>query len=185
MTAWLRFVLTVLWSTIKPRLRLDEESSLDLRVWPTDADLTFMNHARYLTAMEQGRIDLMLRTGFLRFLLKQHWSALLGSMIVQFRKPLRRFQRFRLRTRLVHWDDKWVYVEHRIERGDTLIASGLAKNAIIGPEGRLAPRDVLRAFGYSIPAPPGLPMIERFQEGEDLMHDRIQQWPLLEWSMSN
>src|SRR5690349_9399530 len=172
MTAWIRFVLTVLWSTMKPRLRLDQESTLDLRVWPTDADLTFMNHARYLTAMEQGRIDLMLRTGFLRFLLKQHWSALLGSMIVQFRKPLRRFQRFRLRTRLVHW-------------GDTLIASGLANNAIIGPDGRLAPRDVLRAFGYSIPAPQGLPMIERFQEGEDLMHDRIQQWPLLEWSMSN
>jgi acyl-CoA thioesterase FadM len=185
MTAWIRFLLTVLRSTVRPRIRLDQESTLDLRVWPTDADLTFMNHARYLTVMEQGRIDLMLRTGFLRFLVKQHWSALLGSMIVQFRKPLRRFQKFRLRTRLVYWDDKWVYVEHRIERGDTLIASGLSKDAILGPDGHLKPRDVLTAFGYSIPAPPAVPMIERLQEGEGLMHDRIQQWPLLDWSIGN
>ena len=68
MTRWLRFLLTMLRSITKPRLRVDQESSLDLRVWPTDADLSLMNHAGYLTVMEQGRVDLMVRTGFLRFL---------------------------------------------------------------------------------------------------------------------
>lgn len=182
MTSWLRFLITVLRSTGRPRLRPDQESVVELRVWPTDADLAVMNHARYLTAMEQGRVDFMLRTGFLRFLLKQRWTALLGSMVVQFRRPLRRSQLFRLRTRLAYWDEAWIYLEHRIERGDTLVASGLAKNGVLGPEGRLAPGDVFRAFGYDMPTPPVPPMIVSLEEGEQRLHDRIQQWPALDWS---
>src|SRR5690348_11462060 len=154
MTRWVRFLLTVLRSISRSRLRVDQESILDLRVWPTDADLALMNHAAFLTLMEQGRVDLMLRTGFLRFLLRQHLTAVLTSITVQFRKPLRRFQKLQLRTRVVCWDDQWIYLEHRIDRGGELVASGIAKNAILGRGGRLRPADILSAFGHSVAAPP-------------------------------
>jgi len=183
MTRWLRFLLTMLRSITKPRLRVDQESSLDLRVWPTDADLSLMNHAGYLTVMEQGRVDLMVRTGFLRFLLRRHWSAVLASITVQFRRPLRRFQRFRLRTRLVCWDEQWIYLEHRIDRGNEFVASGLAKNVILGPQGRLRPADVLTAFGRSVAAPPVPHMVQTLREGERLMNERVQSWAPFEWSL--
>lgn len=182
MTRWLRFLLTALRATGRTRLRPDQESVLDLRVWPTDADLTLMNHACYLTMMEQGRVDFMLRTGFLRFLLRQRWSAVLASIVVQYRKSLERFVRIRVRTRVVYWDDEWIYLEHRLDRGGVLVASGLAKNAFLGPAGRLRPRDVLQTFGFSLPAPPVPPMIEQLQDGERLMNARIEQWPAAGWS---
>jgi acyl-CoA thioesterase FadM len=183
MTRWVRFLLTVLRSISRPRLRVDQESILDLRVWPTDADLSLMNHAGYLTVMEQGRVDLMLRTGVLRFLLRRHLSAVLTSITVQFRKPLRRFQKVQLRTRVACWDDQWIYVEHRIDRGGEFVASGLAKNAILGPGGRLRPAEMLSLFGLPVAAPPVPPMVQTLQEGERLMNERIQQWPALEWSL--
>jgi len=182
MTRWLRFLLTVLRSTVRPRLRADQESVLELRVWPTDADLALMNHACYLTLMEQGRIDFMLRTGFLRFLLRQRWTAVLASMVVQYRKPLKRFVRVRLRTRVVYWDEQWIYLEHRLERGGTPVASGLAKNAFLGPAGRLRPPDVLQAFGFSRAPPPVPPMIAGLQDGERLMNERIEEWAALGWA---
>ncbi len=183
MTRWLRFLLTVLRSTVRPRLRADQESVLDLRVWPTDADLTLMNHACYLTLMEQGRIDFMVRTGFLRFLLRRRWSAVLASVVVQYRKPLRRFVKIRLRTRVVYWDEQWIYLEHRLERRGALVAAGLAKNAFLGSMGRLRPGEVLEAFGFSRPGPPAPPMIAGLRDGERLMGERIEQWPAPGWSI--
>lgn len=183
MTRWVRFVLTVLRSMLKPRLRIDQESFLTFRVWPTDADLSLMNHANYLTIMEQGRIDLIVRSGFMRFLLRRHWSAVLGSITVQYRTPLRRFQKYQVRTRVACWDDKWIFLEHRLSRGVDLVAAGLAKIAILAPAGRLRPADALSAFGLAVAAPPVARMVHSLEEGERLMHERVQDWPALEWSL--
>lgn len=183
MTRWIRFLLTVSRSILKPRIRVDQESRLSFRVWPTDADLTLMNHATYLTIMEQGRIDFILRSGFMRLLLRRRWTALLGSIAVQYRVPLRRVQKYELRTRVASWDDKWIFLEHRVGRGSDLVASGLAKIAILAPTGRLRPAEVLSGFGVAATAPPVASMIRALQEGERLMHERVLDWPPLEWSV--
>jgi acyl-CoA thioesterase FadM len=182
MTRWVRFVVTVLRSMLRPRLRVDQESRLTFRVWPTDADLSLMNHACYLTIMEQGRIDFIMRTGILRLMLRHHWSALLGSITVQYRSPLRRFQRFQLRTRVVCWDDKWIFLEHQISRESRIVAGGLAKIAFLAREGRIAPAEALRAFGVTVASPPVAAMVRSLQDGEREMHERVQAWPALEWS---
>jgi Thioesterase-like superfamily len=96
----------------------------------------------------------------------------MSSIIVQFRKPLKRFQKFRLTARLAYWDDKWFYVEHRIERNSETIASALSKSVIIGKQGRIAPSEAISALGYSIASPPMPTIIEKFREGEKLMRER-------------
>jgi YbgC/YbaW family acyl-CoA thioester hydrolase len=183
MTRWARFLLTVFRSLFKPRLQVDQDSLLTFRVWPTEADLTLMNHATYLTIMEQGRIDFIRRTGFMQFLLRRRWSAVLASITVQYRIPLRRFQRYQLRTRVACWDDKWLFLEHHMSRGTDLVASGLAKIAVLGPSGRIEPADALGKFGLKIARPALAPMVRALQEGERLMHERIRDWPAPDWSL--
>lgn len=183
MTRWGRFVLTVLRSMLKPRIRLDQESRLTFRVWPTDADLSLMNHASYLTIMEQGRVDLIRRSGFMRTLLQHHWSAVLGSITVQYRSPLRRFQKCELRTRVACWDERWFYLEHRLSRGNDVVATGVAKIAILARTGRQQPAEVLRVLGLAVAAPPVADMVHALQDGERLMHERIQDWPVADWSL--
>lgn len=183
MTRWARFVLTVLRSMLKPRLRIDQESQLTFRVWPTDAHLALMNHANYLTLMEQGRVDFIVRSGFMRFLVHRHWSAVLGSVTVQYRAPLRRFQKARLGTRIVCWDDKWIFLEHRLTRANDVVASGIAKIAILAPTGHLRPAEALSTFGFPVAAPPVPEVIVALQEGERLMHRRMRNWPALDWSV--
>jgi acyl-CoA thioesterase FadM len=185
MSRWIRFVLTVLRSMFKPRLGADQESRLTFHVWPTDADLSLMNHASYLTIMEQGRIDFILRTGILRLMLRHHWTALLGSITVQYRSPLRRFQRFQLRTRVVCWDEKWIFLEHQISRQSRIVAGALAKITFVAREGRIAPAEALRAFGVAVASPPVAAMVRSLQAGEQQLHERVQDWPALEWSLES
>jgi len=182
MTRWLRFLLTLVRSAGRSRLRLDQESLLHFRVWPTDADLSMMNHAAYLTVMEQGRVDFILRTGFMRLLLKRHWAAVLGSVAVQFRKPLRRFQRFQLRTRVGCWDTKWIYLEQRIDRGGDLVACAIVKIAILSADGRLEPADLLVAFDHAVASPAIPHAVHVLDDGERLMNERLREWPALDWS---
>ncbi len=59
----LRLLLTARW---RGRLGPLDESVLKLRVWPVDLDVNLhMNNGRYLSVMDLGRVDVILRTGLL------------------------------------------------------------------------------------------------------------------------
>src|SRR5687768_16095410 len=128
MSRWLRFLMLAVGSLWRPRLRPDEKSVLTVRTWLTDADIGLVNNAAYLTFFELGRIDLQLRSGFARLAFQKGWAAPMGSIVIQFRKPLRRFQKCRVTARLAYWDDRWMYIEHRIERNGETIATALARS---------------------------------------------------------
>jgi acyl-CoA thioesterase FadM len=118
-------------------------------VWPNDVDSNLhMNNSRYLLAMDVGRWDLAVRTGFWRELLRRRWFPLLGSATLRFRRPLDPFQRYRLVTRIVAWDEKWIFVEQRFERGAHLCAVGRVKALFRGPHGHVGTAALLAAAGY-------------------------------------
>jgi acyl-CoA thioesterase FadM len=151
------------------RLRPDEESILTLRVWPTDADISVANNTAYLAYFEMARVDLQLRTGFARLAFETGWSAPLASIAVVFKRPLRRFQKFRVTARLAYWDERSLYVEQRLERNGETIAAALARSVILGKEGRIAPAAAISALGYALKSPSPPALIEKLREAETLM----------------
>jgi acyl-CoA thioesterase FadM len=169
MTRWVRFLLVALRSLWRPRLDPNDAAVVTGRVWPTDADVTATNNAAYLVFLEMARIDLQLRTGLLRLAARRRWAAPLASIHVRFRKPLRRFQRFRVSARLVYWDEKWLYLAQEIEREGEVVATALAKSLVVGPEGRVAPSDVASALGASLAASTRPPVIEHYEAAEGLI----------------
>jgi acyl-CoA thioesterase FadM len=139
---WARFLLVAIGSLWRPKLRPDEQSVLDLRVWLTDVDLSVANNAAYFVYFELGRLDLQLRNGFAKMAAKNGWFAPMRSMVVEYWKPLKRFQKFRLVTKVLSWDDDWIYFDHRIERNGVCIASAFCKSMVLGRSGRIAPTAV-------------------------------------------
>ena len=88
------------------------EDALALRVWPNDIDFNFhMNNARYLSAMDYGRMHLLARAGLLEPILRSRWQPLVGAVWVTYRRSLPAFARFTLTSRLVCWDERWFYIE--------------------------------------------------------------------------
>ena len=130
MNRWLRTLITFIRAQFLKDINPDEETSLNFRVWITDVDLSIMNNAAMLSITEMGRIDLMIRTGFLKHAWRNKLYVPLASISAQFRRPLKRFQKFQLKTQLIYWNEKWIYISHRIVCEEKIIAVALAKRMV-------------------------------------------------------
>ena len=163
-----RLFAVLVGSLLRPRVGLLDECAIALRVWPNDLDSNLhMNNSRYLLAMDVGRWELVVRTGFWRELLRRRWFPVVGSATLRFRRPLDPFQRYRLVTRLVAWDEKWCFVEQRFEGDGQVHAVGRVKAVFRGRQGHVSMAALLAAAGY--PEAPARQMpeaIRLWQEAE-------------------
>ncbi len=123
-----------------------EESAVSFRVWPGDVDVNLhMNNGRYLALMDLGRLDLIIRMGLLGRLFKLGWRPMVGSEFIRFRRGLRPFRAFTMRTRVVAWDEKWVFIRQTFEVDGRAVAIGAVKGLFRGPSGNVPSRELVEA----------------------------------------
>ena len=101
------------------------ETELAFRVLPTDIDgFGHLNNARYLSFMDIGRFDHVIRRsarGTLSMLLRERWIAPVGACSIKYNRPLTPGSRFVLRTRIESVDDVWLnFCQEFLQPGDTL-----------------------------------------------------------------
>lgn len=153
-----RIIWVLLGARRRPRLNPLDESVISLRVLPNDLDLhAHMNNGRYLSIMDLGRLDLMARTGLGRVALERRWIPLVAWASIRYRRPLKLFQKFNLRTRIVYWDTKWFYIEQRFEHKGQLIAAARVMGLLRGKSGNIASHDALHLLGHGQLIPPAGP----------------------------
>lgn len=88
---------------------------LPMRTLPTDLDLNrHMNNGVYLSVLDLGRFDLLIRNGIWDILTGRGWYPVVVSETITFRKSLTLWQRFVVETRVSGYDEKAVFVEQRI-----------------------------------------------------------------------
>jgi acyl-CoA thioesterase FadM len=164
-----RLLGVLLSGLLRPRLRLGDEGVLTLRVWPNDLDGNLhMNNSRYLLAMDLGRWDLVARSRLGRELLRHRWWPVLGSATLRFRRGLSPFQRFRIVTRFLAWDEKWCWLEQRFEADGQLCAVGRVKALFRGRAGNVPMAEVLAACGEAgTPSPPLPDSVRLWQEADE------------------
>ncbi|WP_243293303.1 thioesterase family protein [Geothrix mesophila] len=143
--------LLTLWR--RPGLDPLAVSVLHFRVWPNDLDMNVhMNNGRFLSIMDLGRFDLTFRTKLGRAMLRNRWKPLVGGITMRYRRSLELFEPFTLHTRLLGWDDKWVFLEQRfLKRDGDLAAEGVVKALFRGKAGNVPMAEVLRLMDYEGP----------------------------------
>ena len=155
MNLWFRVLRVIVLALLRSRLRLTDESRLGFRVWPTDLDLNVhMNNARYLSLMDLGRLDMILRSGMGRLVWRDKLQPVIAGALVRFRRPLKPFEKIHLRSRLLAWDDKWMFIEHRLECGDVLACHAVVKAMLVAKSGGVAPAELARQLNQSPQSPP-------------------------------
>ena len=149
-----RIAILIIKNIFRRRSGVLDESLLRLRVWPTDADLNFhLNDGRYMSLAGLARVDLMLRSGLLRRAMKRGWYPVVASAIVRYRREIKWMEKFTLRSRIIGWDEKWVYFEHRFEKEGDLAAIAYARGVMRNREGAVPTSDVVALVGYTEPSP--------------------------------
>jgi acyl-CoA thioesterase FadM len=107
-----------------------------MRVVPTDLDtLGHVNNGIYLSLMDLGRMDLLIRAGAWKRLSALGYYPVVASETISFRKSLQPRQRFTLQSRVVGYDEKSVYVEQRFVANDEIYATGVIRGRFLKKTG--------------------------------------------------
>jgi acyl-CoA thioesterase FadM len=138
----------------RKKLGLLDTSVIHGRIWPNDLDLNFhVNNGRYLTLMDLGRFDLVIRAGFFKPMLKNRMFPVLGALKMNFRRPLKLFQTYTLKTRLLAWDEKWLYLEQTFEVGGEVYAKGIIQGLFMSPQGKVPSQFLMDCIHWDQPSP--------------------------------
>ncbi len=183
MNLYLRLLYMFIASLFKAKLASPlDESSLRFCVLPNDLDLNgHMNNGRYLTIMDIGRMDFVLRVKLAGYVIKNGYIPVLSSAKMRYRLPLLPFQKYDLRTRIICWDDKWVFMEHRFvivggKKDAAVAAIGLVKGSFFDKKTRatIPTAHILKAIDYTQESPIAPAFIEEWQKAESALREEMK-----------
>lgn len=128
------------------------------RVLPNDLDaLLHMNNGVYLTIMDLARTDLLLRSDAFHPLRKQGWYPVLAAETIRFKRSLKLWQRFTIRTRVLGWDEHSIYLEQQFISKNELVAKAVVDARFLSTKGgKVTPAELL-AFLNIEQSSPDLP----------------------------
>ena len=137
------------------------------RCWPQDIDVfNEMNNGRILTILDLGRTILARRTGLLRVLRQERWALTMAGVSVRYRKRIKPMMRFRVVSRAVGWDDRFVYLDQSIWIGDECAVQALYRSAVTDRNGLVAPARVFTAAGFANEQPDLPSWVQRWIDAE-------------------
>lgn len=175
MNLWLRLLWYALNVWRRPVLTPpDSASSLAFRVWPLDLDLSLhMNNGRYLTLMDLGRLDFLVRSGLWRAVRANGWTPIASAIAIRYRRELRLFDTFRIETRLVSWASASVVMEQVFvatsgPHAGKVAARALFKGGIYSRKERtfIDTGRLMREIGVEAVSPALSPEIEAFLKAD-------------------
>jgi acyl-CoA thioesterase FadM len=159
----------------KPRVHFLSTTRVTLRVWPNDLDFNLhLNNGRYLMLADIGRVHWFVRTGVMAVGRRQKALPVMGDAIAKFRRELKVFQKFEIETRLLGWDEKWGYLEHRFIRDGRVLATVGMRGVFRGPTGPIEPKTFLEELSHAQPSPALPAWASDFHRGSEAMSELLR-----------
>ena len=125
--------------------------------WPWDLDPWMeLNNGRTLTLYDLGRLPLSRRTGVERILRERRWGLTVAGSSVRYRRRVTMFTRLTMHSRVLGWDDRFIYMDQSMWRGEECTSQALIRSALVSKGGMVPPSDLALAYGVS-PDSPALP----------------------------
>lgn len=153
-----RFTSAVIKARRMPKMALTDTHVSQHRCWPWDIDVWMeLNNGRAMTLYDLGRTMISERTGLTPVLFKRKWGLAVVGSSVRFRRRIRTFERFEMRSRCVTWDDKFTYMEQSMWKQNGECASHVMfRTAATDKNGIVPPAELAKALDTD-PTPPPMP----------------------------
>jgi len=145
-----RFLFLLFIHFFKRTIGILDENTLEFRVLFNDIDIKRMSSDRYLPIMDLGRINIILQAGLLRTFIKNKWVPVSKVATIRYKYPLKFFQKYTLKSRIIYWDEEWVWTEHRFQKSGKTTTVGISKITFLGSKGIVPISDVIEAYGHPV-----------------------------------
>jgi acyl-CoA thioesterase FadM len=170
-----RFIITLLSASLAPRIGVNDVTRALMRVLPNDLDLNLhMTNARYLAIFDIAGMEFVIRVGLGRVMVRRGLRPLIGGRMIRHRFGVRPFERFTVSTRVLCWDDKWFYLDQRMETERGVAAVMLTKGLVrdTGRAQTIRPDELLRSLGAARETSLITPEVSRWLDAEQML--RVQ-----------
>jgi len=116
-----------------------------------------LNNGRTLTLYDLGRLPMGKRMGFDTLGKRKGWGLTVAGNSTRYRRRVRLFDRFEMRSRILGWDARFIYMDQTMWRGSECTSQMLLRSAVASKNGIVPPAEVMRALGHPerSPALPG------------------------------
>ena len=132
-------------------LALTEAHVSHHRCWPWDIDMWMeLNNGRTLTLYDLGRIPMARRLGLIDAIRRRGWGLTVAGSCVRYRRRIRTFETFEMRSRAVGADHRFLYLEQSIWKPSGECANhAMYRTAVTGPNGIVPPAEVAAEMGIA------------------------------------
>jgi acyl-CoA thioesterase FadM len=136
MNLLLRLFLLIFTARRRPHVPALGPCVTSFRVWPNDLDvLRHMNNGRYFSILDLARVDLMVRSGLWAKLNAAGLYPVVVDERMRFRRPLKLFDRYTVRTTVIGWDEKHIAMEQIFFVDGKEVAGGIVKARMLRKSG--------------------------------------------------
>lgn len=99
----------------KKKIHILDETTVYGVCTTTDVDTLFfhMNNARYFRELDFARADFYERSNLYREICAQGSGVVQGASTIRYRRFLRTFCVYKITSKIIYWDEKTVFMEHR------------------------------------------------------------------------
>lgn len=134
MNLWWRLLRVRLGAFRRGAVSLWDTTRLGFRVTLGDLDTVgHMNNGRYLTLLDLGRFDLLVRSGMWAMFKKQGWVPVVAGQTITYWKDFTLGQSFEITTKILGIDERWFYLEQAFERGGNVHARAVIRGCFVKP----------------------------------------------------
>ena len=146
MNLLVRMLSLLISSVFKSKLAIEyPNNSLSLRVLPNDIDINLhMNNGRYLTICDLSRVDMFIRTGLAKTMIKERWMPVISEHTMTYKKPLGLFEKYQVEMEIVGWDEKFFNMTHAFIVEGRVVAQGTSKGCVVSKQGVKSPAEVMK-----------------------------------------
>ena len=137
-----------------PTYSLFDVVSMEFRVGLLDIDLNMhLNNGKYTKIMDRCRLEHAVVTGLLNRMIEARASAVVANSEIAYVRELRPYQRFMVHTRILGWDDKYMYYDQRFESQRKLHTHALLRVANVYGGKSVSPQTVQEMTGMNLTSP--------------------------------
>jgi acyl-CoA thioesterase FadM len=169
MYPFIRITKDILMARRQPPMKVGDVHVSHHICWPWDLDMFGeMNNGRMLTLYDLGRFAMAQRGGLIAALFREKWTLTIAGSVVRYRRRITGFERFSVRSRVLCWDERFMYLEQSMWKRDGQCASHVVYRTAALEKGKMiSPARIAEALNTSGTSPRMPEWVEKWVEAED------------------